>query len=99
MGNKCYGVQAAAQYYFGKNVWELNLAECASLISITNNPSKYGPYSFARSQGVNTDEIWDARQWNKYRQEVILWQMLEQDEDHPGGVRRGHGPGAGLCPG
>ncbi len=44
MGNKCYGVQAAAQYYFGKNVWELNLAECASLAGITNNPSLYAPY-------------------------------------------------------
>ena len=33
-----------AQYYFGKNVWELNLAECASLAGITNNPSLYAPY-------------------------------------------------------
>ena len=57
---------------------ELTLAECASLIGITNNPSKYGPYSFARSKGVDTDEIWDARQWNKYRQQVVLYQMLDQ---------------------
>lgn len=44
MGNSCSGVQAAAQYYFGKNVWDLNLAECASLAGITNNPSLYAPY-------------------------------------------------------
>lgn len=44
MGNKCYGVQAASQYYFGKDVWDLNLAECASLAGITNNPSLYAPY-------------------------------------------------------
>ena len=44
MGNNCYGVQAASQYYFGKNVWDLNLAECASLAGITNNPSLYAPY-------------------------------------------------------
>lgn len=44
MGNRCYGVQAAAQYYFGKDVWDLNLAECASLAGITNNPSLYAPY-------------------------------------------------------
>ncbi len=43
LGNGCYGVQAAAQYYFGKNVWELDLAECASLAGITNNPSLYAP--------------------------------------------------------
>lgn len=44
MGNGCRGVQAAAQYYFGKNVWDLDLAECASLAGITNNPSLYAPY-------------------------------------------------------
>lgn len=43
LGNGCHGVQAAAKYYFGKNVWELNLAECASLAGITNNPSLYAP--------------------------------------------------------
>ena len=44
MGNGCYGVQAASQHYFGKDVWDLNLAECASLAGITNNPSLYAPY-------------------------------------------------------
>ena len=43
MGNGCYGVQAAAQYYVGKDVWDLSLAECASLAGITNNPSLYAP--------------------------------------------------------
>lgn len=79
LGAGCEGVGAASLEYFGKPVSELTLAECASLISITNNPSKYGPYSFARSQGFDTDEIWDARRWNKYRQEVVLWQMYEQE--------------------
>ena len=80
LGSKYEGVGAAALGYFGKPVSQLTLAECASLIGITNNPSKYGPYSFARSKGVNTDEIWDARQWNKYRQEVILWQMYDDQK-------------------
>ena len=44
MGNGCSGVQAASRYYFGKDVWDLNLAECASLAGITNNPSLYAPY-------------------------------------------------------
>lgn len=78
LGSGCEGVGAASLEYFGKPVSQLTLAECASLVGITNNPSKYGPYSFAKSQGVKTEEIWDARQWNKYRQEVILNQMLEQ---------------------
>ena len=77
LGSGCEGVGAASEKYFGKPVSDLTLAECASLIGITNNPSKYGPYSTARVENSN-GEMWDAVQWNKYRQEVILGQMLEQ---------------------
>ena len=78
LGSGCKGVGAASLEYFGKPVSQLTLAECASLIGITNNPSKYGPYSFARSKTKSTGELWDARQWNKYRQELVLQCMLEQ---------------------
>ena len=54
------------------------MAECASLISITNNPSKYGPYSPARVKN-SEGEVWTARQWNKWRQENVLYQMLDQE--------------------
>jgi penicillin-binding protein 1A len=37
-GEGSYGVGAAANTYFGKNVSDLNLAECAAIIGITNNP-------------------------------------------------------------
>ena len=39
LGNRCEGVKAAAAKYFGKELEHLTAAECASLISITNNPS------------------------------------------------------------
>ena len=39
----CYGVQAAAEYYFSKDVSELTLNECACIAAITNNPSYYDP--------------------------------------------------------
>ncbi len=45
LGQGCNGVEAASQRYFGKSVSELSLAECASLIGITNNPSLYDPFS------------------------------------------------------
>jgi penicillin-binding protein 1A len=45
LGRGCYGVKTAARKYFGKELSDLSLAECASLISITNNPSLYDPYS------------------------------------------------------
>ncbi len=49
LGCGCYGVQAASQYYFGKDVSELDLAECASLAGITNGPSLYSPYGIVHT--------------------------------------------------
>lgn len=67
LGNMCYGVQTAADMYFGKDVSELTLAECACLISITNNPSRYDP--------LRSD--W-TREQNRNRQLDVLNAMLEQ---------------------
>ena len=78
LGEQCYGVGTAAQVYFGKDVSELTLAECASLIGITNNPSKYDPYLSTKIENPDTGEMWTTKQWNKYRQELILYQMLDQ---------------------
>ena len=39
----CYGVQAAADYYFSKDVSELTLNESACIAAITNSPSYYDP--------------------------------------------------------
>lgn len=75
-GQSCYGVQTAAQYYFGKDVSELDAAECASLIAITNNPSMYGPMhdiTITREDGTTTT----PRELNKVRQENILNKMAE----------------------
>ena len=77
LGAGCEGVGSAAEKYFGKAVSELSLAECASLIAITNNPSRYGPYSLARVAN-SEGEMWTAVRWNKYRQETILYEMLDQ---------------------
>jgi len=64
LGESCNGVGTAAKTYFDKDVWDLDLAECASIIGITNNPSKYDPYI--------------SRSNNKSRQELILKEMNEQ---------------------
>jgi penicillin-binding protein 1A len=42
-GRGAYGVQAAAQLYFGKNVEDLTLSESAILIGIPKNPARYSP--------------------------------------------------------
>lgn len=69
-GEGHYGVGAAANLYFGKDVWDLSLAECAAIIGITNNPSLYSPYS---------ERVEDPVGNNKERQETILRQMYEQE--------------------
>ncbi len=42
-GNLAYGVEAAAQTYFGKHVRDLDLAECAMLTAIPQSPALYNP--------------------------------------------------------
>lgn len=65
MGNSCYGVQSASKRYFGKDVRDLSLAECAYLAGITNNPEIYNPFTN------------DGKKNAKERQEIILGKMLE----------------------
>lgn len=64
LGNGYYGVQAAANGYFGKDVSELTLSECAVIASITQNPSKLNPIKYPES--------------NKKRQLNVLDNMLAQ---------------------
>lgn len=59
-GRKCYGVYTASYAYFGKNVSELSLAECASLIGITNNPSLYDPYTHPENNLARRGLVLDA---------------------------------------
>lgn len=42
-GNNCYGVEAASQFYFGKSAKELTFPEAATLVGISNAPSRYEP--------------------------------------------------------
>lgn len=69
LGNQCYGVQTASRMYFHKDVSELDLAEAACLISITNNPSQYDP--------LRSD--W-TREQNRNRQLDVLDAMLAQEK-------------------
>ena len=44
LGHGAYGVEAAAENYFDKNVEDLTLAECAMLAGLPQAPSRYSPY-------------------------------------------------------
>ena len=43
LGNGAFGVEAAAQRYFGKTARELNVAEAATLAGIPRSPTRYNP--------------------------------------------------------
>lgn len=44
LGHSAYGVQAASLQYFNKNVWELNLSECALIAGLPKGPNLYSPF-------------------------------------------------------
>jgi penicillin-binding protein 1A len=44
MGSGSFGVQAAAQTYFGKSARDINLAEAAMLAGLFKAPTKYSPF-------------------------------------------------------
>lgn len=44
-GGPNQGVEAAAQTYFGKDVWQLDLAQCAFIAGLPQDPNLYSPFS------------------------------------------------------
>ena len=82
LGNGCYGVKSAAAEYFGKELQTLTAAECASLISITNNPSIFNPYgstfNWDPGDGKGKREML-ASERNKIRQINTLYEMHNQE--------------------
>ena len=42
-GNNAYGIEAAAETYFGTTVSKLTVTQAATLAGIVENPSQYDP--------------------------------------------------------
>lgn len=88
LGNRAYGVQAASQVYFSKNVEELTLAESAVLASLPKAPSKYAPLKTLANEQVEPNNPNIVAQGDQYtvlyddtvkeRQELVLRFMLDQ---------------------
>lgn len=74
-GDRKNGVKSAAAHYFGKELQNLNTAECAALISITNNPSIFSPYA---STFEYKGEVMSGEERNRIRQVNTLWEMRNQ---------------------
>lgn len=64
-GTRAYGIEAAAQTYFGKSTGELNVAEAALLASLPKAPSLYSPFKNPQKA--------------KERRGVVLREMLKNN--------------------
>lgn len=74
LGGSYYGVRVAAYGYFGKELDQLTLRECAMLAGLTRSPNYYNPRSnfYTRNtEGSNTPDI------TNNRTDYVLRQMRE----------------------
>src|SRR5690606_26846989 len=91
LGNRAYGIEAAANTYYGKSISQLTLAESAMIAGLPKAPSRYNPLA-------NEPRAMSRRDW-------ILGRMLElgyitpaqhQEAVAQPSVARYHGPNPGL---
>jgi len=59
LGQNTLGVQSASKRYFGKDVSELTLSECAVIAGITKNPSGYNPITHPEANGKRRKKVLD----------------------------------------
>ncbi|MBE7092195.1 MAG: PBP1A family penicillin-binding protein [Clostridiales bacterium] len=69
MGGSCYGVKTAAKDYFGKDLSQLTLRECACLAGMIQNPSRYNPRTnfYSRNNPARTNN----------RTNLVLYEMRD----------------------
>ena len=65
LANNCYGVEAASKMYFGKSASDVNIQEAATIVGITQYPSRYDPYANPES--------------SKEKRNTVLAKMLEHE--------------------
>jgi penicillin-binding protein 1C len=64
-GGTVYGIEVAAQTYFGKSAKDLNLAESALLVGLPQSPTRYSPFGAKPELAIN-------------RQNEVLRRMTEE---------------------
>ena len=57
MGGGAFGVEAASQYYFGKSVRQINLAESALLAGLFKAPTKFAPHVNLPASRARTNDV------------------------------------------
>lgn len=67
MGNGVYGMKTAAQYYYGKDLNELSLAQLAMLAGIPQSPTYYNPTTGNATYATQRrNQVLDAMVRSKY---------------------------------
>lgn len=77
LGNNCRGVQAASNFYFNKDVSELDLKECAALAAIVKNPSKYEPLRHDVAYYTDKETGIEEEDGNRKRRNDIIYMMWQ----------------------
>ena len=80
-GGEAYGVQEAAQKYFGKNIWDLSDGEMTFLAGLPAAPSSYSPFGSNPELGIARqkqviEEMESAKYISKDEGEKILVERL-----------------------
>lgn len=81
-GNRAYGIVAAADFYYGKPLTELSLAECAMLASIPKFPSSANPLSNPARALVRRDYVLQRMQEVGFINE----QQMRESQAEPDGA-------------
>ena len=92
-GQGAYGVQAAAQTYFGKNVEDLTLPECAMLAGIPKSPNYYSPLNNLAAATERKNLVLDQMEKYSYlngpatakakKEEINIVKKTKKDEATP----------------
>jgi len=90
-GNNCTGVQTAANTYFGKDVGDLTLEECATIAGLVKNPYAYNPVNFPEDSMDRRDDVLGAMVTRGkisseeahaiYGNPIVLYEKTDDDGD------------------
>lgn len=79
-GGTAYGIESASEYYFGKNVDELSIAEAAFLAGLPKSPTTYSPYGPNPEASVNRQkEVLHLMKVNKFISEDAETTALNEE--------------------
>ena len=82
LGHGNFGFEAAAQFYFGKRLNELTLAQAATLAAIPRSPTAYSPITHPEASRRRRDQVLRAM----FETRAITWAQLHEAQAAPLGL-------------